>query len=397
MPIACVRIPHFALRVALMTRPELDGAPLVLGAPPDARPVVLDTTPEAASRGIRPGMLLREATALCPEAVILAPDPLREADVTADLLARLEALSPRVAPDPGEPGCVYVDLLGLNRRLGLPAAIADRLLSLAPPLLRPRVGVAPGLFTARVAAGLAPPGTARIVDDANVVTFLAPVAVTWLPLPPETHRRLERLGIRTLGDLAALPASAVAARFGPSGRTAWELSTGHDTTWIQPLERPETVIEKLELPAPATSRETFLIALRQLVARAFGRTKLRDRAVRQVRLRAWLEGGGSWEQVTTLKEPLRRDRLDESLRLRFGNVNLPGPIEAVEMMLSGLSIEIARQAIFDGLRPRRLSPLDEAVRQLKQRYGASPLYRIVEVEPWSRIPERRHALISYDP
>jgi hypothetical protein len=397
MPIACVRIPHFALRVALLTRPELDGAPLVLGAPPDARPVVLDTTPEAASRGIRPGMLLREATALCPEAVILAPDPLREADVTADLLARLEALSPRVAPDPDEPGDAYVDLLGLSRLLGPPAAIANRVLSLAPPLLRPRVGVAPGLFTARVAAGLAPPGTARIVGDANVVAFLAPVAVTWLPLPPATHRRLERLGIWTLGDLAALPASAVAARFGPSGRAAWELATGRDTTSVQPRERPETVIEKLEFPTPATSRETFLIALRQLVSRAFERTKLRDRAVRQIRLRAWLEGGGSWEQVATLKEPVGRDRLGEALRLRFGNVNLPGPIEAVELMLSGLSIEIARQAVFDGLRPRRVSPLDDAVRQLKQRYGASPLSRIVEVEPWSRLPERRHALISYDP
>jgi DNA polymerase-4/protein ImuB len=46
---------------------------------------------------------------------------------------------------------------------------------------------------------------------------------------------------------------------------------------------------------------------------------------------------------------------------------------------------------------RATVPLIAAIHQLKHRYGESPLYHVVEVEPWSRIPERRHALISYDP
>jgi DNA polymerase-4/protein ImuB len=49
------------------------------------------------------------------------------------------------------------------------------------------------------------------------------------------------------------------------------------------------------------------------------------------------------------------------------------------------------------LHPRQLASLANAVAMLKQRYGPSPLFRIVEVEPWSRIPERRHALVSFDP
>ncbi|MEX2425804.1 MAG: hypothetical protein WD401_03485, partial [Thermomicrobiaceae bacterium] len=59
--------------------------------------------------------------------------------------------------------------------------------------------------------------------------------------------------------------------------------------------------------------------------------------------------------------------------------------------------EQARQESLLSARPKQLQAIMDAVRQLKQRYGTSPIYRIVEVEPWSRIPERRRALISFDP
>ncbi|MEJ7761674.1 MAG: DNA polymerase Y family protein, partial [Thermomicrobiales bacterium] len=243
MPIACLCVPNFALRVALLVRPELDGAPLVLGAPPEARPIVLDANPEAVARGVRPGMLLREVTALCPGATVFAPDPLREADVAADLVARLDDLSPAVELDPDDPGLLYIDLAGSERLLGSPEAVARQILASSPPLLRPRLGVGPGRFPARVAAGLAPPGGTRIIDPAGVAAFLAPVAVGWLPVSPDLHRRLERLGIRTLGDLATLPPGPVAARFGPAGRRAWDLARGNDDTPVRPRSRQETVVE----------------------------------------------------------------------------------------------------------------------------------------------------------
>src|SRR5262245_13087137 len=126
--VACLLVPHFALRVALLERPELDGAPLVLGPPAGGRSVVQDATPEAAARGIRPGLSLREATALCPEAVVLAPNPVREADVAARLLERLERLSPVVEADATVAGGWYVDLAGLERHLGPAEVAAARLL-----------------------------------------------------------------------------------------------------------------------------------------------------------------------------------------------------------------------------------------------------------------------------
>ncbi|MDF3018119.1 MAG: DNA-directed polymerase [Thermomicrobiales bacterium] len=99
MPIACLVIPHFALRVALLDRPELDGAPLVLGPAQSGRPIVIDATPEAAAHGIRIGLGLREAIALCPEAVILTPHPVRESAAAEQIVAGLETLSPAVEVD----------------------------------------------------------------------------------------------------------------------------------------------------------------------------------------------------------------------------------------------------------------------------------------------------------
>src|SRR5215207_6389745 len=118
--IACLVIPHFALRVALLDRPELDGAPLVLGPAQGGRPIVTDATLEAAAHGVRIGLGLREAITLCPEAIILTPHPVREGTAAERIVAGLETLSPAVEIDARQAGCYVIDLTGLERRLGPP-------------------------------------------------------------------------------------------------------------------------------------------------------------------------------------------------------------------------------------------------------------------------------------
>jgi nucleotidyltransferase/DNA polymerase involved in DNA repair len=73
MPVACVSIPNFSLRVEILERPELDGLPLALRSSENQRPVIVDCTPEAIRQGVRPGMLPREALAMCPHVVTVMP------------------------------------------------------------------------------------------------------------------------------------------------------------------------------------------------------------------------------------------------------------------------------------------------------------------------------------
>ncbi len=397
MAITCLRIPHLALRIALLDQPELDGLPLLLSNPQSGRAVVLDATGEATDKGVRVGMTLREATSFVPDAVVVVPNPAMESRVSMEILQKLEQLSPLVEQDAREQGCWYIDLIGLDRHFPNPTEAARSMLQCVPAILRPRAGVSSSHFTARVAAGVARPADVRTIPIGGEKAFLAQAPVTWLPFPPDMTNQMVRLGLRTMGDLAALPPARLAARFGPNGRLAWELANGTDKRLIQARPREESVVEELEMPTPAVSRDMLFLGIRQLVTRAFNRSVLTGKHVRQVTLRAFLENKRSWEKPLVMKEPCGQQALMRALELRLQALELPGPVEAIALQLSGIVNTIAHQGMLPLFQPRHTKPVTEAVDQLRHRYGSNPVYRVVEVEPWSRIPERRHALITYEP
>ena len=155
---------------------------------------------------------------------------------------------------------------------------------------------------------MASPGGVYSIAADEVATTLAPLPVSWLPLEPSLLVKLDRLGLRTLKDIAELPATALQTRFGPAGKQARTMATGTDEATIIPRKVVESVREELRLPAPIASRDMLLLALRQLVIRAFNRPILRHRHVRQARVRISLEEGHSWEREMTFREPVGRSR-----------------------------------------------------------------------------------------
>ena len=114
--IACLLIPQFPLRVEILRHPDLDGAPVALVDLSTHRRAVTDCSAEAAARGVRAGMLVREAVGLCPELVMLPADPVYVSDAFADVIQALSRVSPVIEPD--EPGCIFIDLQGLVRLFG---------------------------------------------------------------------------------------------------------------------------------------------------------------------------------------------------------------------------------------------------------------------------------------
>jgi DNA polymerase-4/protein ImuB len=125
---------------------------------------------------------------------------------------------------------------------------------------------------------------------------------------------------------------------------------------------------------------------------------------------AHLEGGGSWFVETVLREPTAvRERIASPLRAKMAISPPPKAVDTLLLELTHFGAPSAQTALFDrknesgrdagsDLGQGEVSPsLRDAVKELKLRIGHSPLYRVVEVDPWSRIPERRHALLSFDP
>ena len=391
--IACIVVPSFPLACELVERPHLRGLPVALGGG-DGGLRVLAPSEEALRFGVRVGATLREALGLCPSLVVLEPRPTRYEVIWDDLIAALQLVSPIVQRE--RPGVAFIDLTGLDRLYGerLPAMLLD----CAPIALEPRLGIASGKFPAFVAASAAGPGNAITIAVDEVTAFLAPQPIDLLPLDAETLRRMRLLGVGTLGVLATLPRQAVQAQFGRAGTTAWDLARGVDGRSIMPEPYVERIIEALDFGPPLVSREAVLMALQTLLTRSLRQPRVQQRFVRAVAVSAVTERDRRWHRLLTLKEPTGdRDRLWLALRTIIDYADLPGAIATLRLELSGLTSEGGKQVQLFRERARRQEELEEMLRQLKARYGHCPVGRVVEVEPWSRVPERRMALVDFDP
>jgi nucleotidyltransferase/DNA polymerase involved in DNA repair len=385
-------IPRFPLACELASRAALDGQPVVVAR---ADGTVWASSAAAELFGVGPDQQLREAITRCPELAVLEGRP---AVYRAQEQTILEALeSTAFAVEPGAEGVWFMEIDGLVGCYGSQEAMASAILGCAHSALGPRLGIAPGKFPALVAARRAGAGGSLDVELRRVEDFLAAQPVEMLPVSEEMRRRLRLLGIDTLGALRALPRSALAAQFGPQGRLAWELARGRDDTPVRPPERPEMVVEEAAFEVPLASREGLLVAAEQALGRAHRDRRMTARAVRQAVLRAETERGACWERTVTFKEALaERDRLWTALRTVLSEAQLPGPIIRLQLELTGLVTAQGRQLALAVGRRRLREQLEEALRQLKARYGYCPVGRVVEVEPWSRIPEQRLALIDFD-
>jgi DNA polymerase-4/protein ImuB len=395
--IACLLVPNFPVRVEVLRHPIWDGLPLALtDLAPSGRRKIIDCSPEAAARGVRVGMLAREVVDLCPQAVIVTADPVYYAAAFNELLRALYDVSPTL--ERGGLGIVYADLRGLARHFASPAVAGQALIEAAPALLRPRMGISNTKFTALAAAHQAEPGALKLVPAARARAFLAECSVELLPVEETMKLRLQRLGLPRLGDVARLPVGALQAQFGPAGRRAWELARGEDRALLAPEPISEPLVERVTLPTPSAQYGTLLIGLHQLVARLLARPELRGRGVRRLQLQLSMEQERSWEQTVVLKGALSDPRrLVAILGERLSRVTLDGPVEEIGLIATEVSVQHAwQEALLGGRRPLQ-EQLQEAVRELTTRYGAAPLYQAVEVEPWSRIPERRWALLPFDP
>ncbi len=394
MKVACLLVPKFPLICELADQPSLQDEAVALLDEGGTR--VVERTEAAAERGVRRGMSLRSALAHCPPLIVRAPRPALQAGAAETLIDALAGVSPFVEPQ--SPGMVYADLSGLERLYPSSDALDSAIRRDIPRWFQPRLGIAERRFTAAAAARAARPGATQSVADAEALAFLAPLPIEWLPLEAELHARLHLLGLETLGALAALPRSALEAQFGGVGGWAWDAARGLDPSPIVSRALEERIVEASEANPPLVSRTALHYSFTQLLARALRRPDLRQRLIRALRLSAVAENDQIWTRRQVLKQPSSdRESLGRTIQTIVEAAQFPGPIVRLSLELIGLTAEAGRQgSLFPG-RIRRGEWIDAMAKQLKTRYGASPLKRLVKVEPWSRIPERRYALMDYDP
>ena len=404
---ACIWIPLFPLRCEEARHEGLAGFPSALLAPDTTRKL-WQVSPLARRTGVKPGMTVSQAIGLCPTLRLLEPDPVHYDEQFAKLLSALTEVSPVV--EQAELGLAYVGTDGLEGIYGSAEKIVETIkgtlecwnvgMSEASSF---RLGWGVGKFIAWVAASRAKRSEAIVVPIGEEQKFLASQPIAVLPLDPDIHRRLRQLGIRTLGALAALPEEAIAAQFGSVGRRLWLLAAGRITERVVGRISPEPIVAALMFFTPIGERELLIHSLDQLIARALRHPRRIGWRVHALRLRADIEGGGSWLATILLKDPTADGaRIAAPLKTRLEQSPPTGAVERLVLEFTAFAPGTSELQLFTrdaqaAARAGQQRALQTAAREIRMRIKRSSLYHIIEVQPWSRLPERRYALIDYEP
>jgi nucleotidyltransferase/DNA polymerase involved in DNA repair len=392
--IASLLIPGFELRAALRSRPRLSLEPAALAPGPGEEPLLGPVTAVAEQAGVKPGMRLGEALATCPSLVLVERDPASAEREWEGVLRRLEDAG--FAVDPVEHGAVVFETRGVERLYGGIQPALERALAAVGPGWDPRIGAADRRFTALAAASVARPGQILIVAAREEESFLEPLPLSLLPLTPDRYSELEGLGLRSLGELAALPGGAVAERLGVEGRTAWRLARGGRKAKVHGRRPVSELVEVIVFPDAVGNELTLRRALGSLLERLLARPERAGRPFRKLALAARLVDGGSWRRVTTLRDATAEvGRLRAALGPKLHE--LPTPILELRLEAVALAEHTGQQlALVEPAGEEAVVRLREGLRQVRASTGTGSVCAVVEVAPWSRVPEARALVVPRD-
>jgi protein ImuB len=395
--IVCVLLPRFQLTVAAGDRTELLQIPAALAPETGGAQRVGEVSLAAEAFGVHPGMQLGESLARCPKLMLVPPDPAGVADLWERLLVRLESIGAAVEPE--RPGLACFDAQGLLRlQGGVNGVLAAARRALRVPA---RFGVAPSRFAAVAAATRARVRRPVIVSGgrAQARDFLAPMPVALLRAraalaEARLHETLERLGVQTLGELAALPPAALADRFGRLGLLAYELASGGDGE-LCPRQPTEVLRESLQLP-DAASGPQLERGLGLLIDRLLARRERQGRTLRAVVLSAVLVERGTWRERVVFREALA-DPVRMRLALAPRLMQVPAPAEVLRLSVEQFGPPASGQrSLLDEPAAARNARLREAIRQARAAAGPDAALRVLEIDPDSRVPERRAVLAPFE-
>ncbi len=232
----------FFAAVELLDHPELRGRPAIVGHP-GPRSVVTSVTYEARRFGVRSAMPVSQALRLCPSAVILPPHMEKYRDYSQRVMAIFSEVTPLVEPLSIDEA--FLDVSGARRLLGSPRRIAE--------LIRARVrdetgltcsvGAASTKFVAKLASGRAKPDGLLVIPASETLAYLRPLPVGALwGVGESTQQSLQRLGLRTVADLADTPLPVLQRAVGEaSGRKLHDLANGVDARSVVVTSREKSV------------------------------------------------------------------------------------------------------------------------------------------------------------
>lgn len=230
----------FFVSVELLRHPELRGKPLIIGGSSD-RGVVSSCSYEARRFGVRSAMPVKAALRLCPEAAVLRGDMeayAKHSKIVTRLIADTAPLFEKASIDE-----FYVDLTGMDKYFGCWKWAQElRARIIRETGLPLTMALSVNKTVSKIGAGEAKPNGELLIPAGTERAFLAPLAVGKMPsIGKETERKLAQLGIRTIGQLAAMPPAMLEHDLGKHGLYIWKRANGEDDSPVTPFHEQKSI------------------------------------------------------------------------------------------------------------------------------------------------------------
>ena len=389
MSILYCSIPYFAVALTKRDHPELaDSRPLIVLGPEDR---VFDVSPEGAQQGVMPGHTVRMAQIRCPEARLHSIDLEQCRQELRVFLEVLEQFSPTVEPHGW--GAAYVELDSLDDRAHAIPLCQESGRLVRQTLghgLQPAIGWDNGKFTACAAAQCISPGHLLPVEKTREPDFLQPLSIALLPLSKDTIDHLQFLGLRTLGQYAALPPAAVWQRFGQLGKQAHRLAQGKDNRPVVSRWKSVILSNRYIFEMPTAERDRVLAAADHLVQPLLEELRIKLRACGRLRLVIGLDDGTTVERMRDFLFPVAdQGFIERALQDLLDDMQITAPIAEVSVALEQIQDAVLQQLSFVPDPDERSQKLHQIQRYLTARFGRSRLWQAALVHPNAPLAEWR--------
>ena len=370
---------EFFAAVEKLDNPALRGKALLVGGAPSTRGVVSTASYEAREFGCHSAMPMARAVRLCPDAIVLPVRGWRYRHVSEEIFEIMGEFTPlieRLSIDEA-----FLDVTGAERLLGPAPQIAADLKSAIKTRtgLTVSVGLAPNKFLAKLASDLEKPDGLTIIEPDRIHEVLDPLGIRKLwGVGPAAAKRLEKLNIRTIGELRKASPKMICAQLGQGGENLQRLAAGLDDRPVIPDSCAKSIGQEQTFPVDIddlAELTRILLDQTQQVARRLRRNRLKAGTV-TLKLRygdfTTLTRSATLDEPTDVTELLWREArglLDNWAATQHRPLRLLG-MTASQLRRSGI-----QGSLFSDPAQDKQHRIDQAVDEIANRFGDSAINR----------------------
>ncbi|WP_439652459.1 DNA polymerase IV [Phaeobacter piscinae] len=368
----------FYASVEKRDNPDLADKPVVIGG--GRRGVVSTACYVARIRGVRSAMPMFQALKLCPDAVVIKPRMNVYVDVSRQIRAMMDELTPDVEPLSLDEA--FMDLSGTQRLHGAPPAV---MLARLVKRMKDELGVTGSIglshnkFLAKVASDLDKPRGFSVIGAAETSEFLKdkPVRLIW-GIGPAAQASLDKAGIRSFSDLLRWERTDLNARFGSMGERLWHLARGQDRRRVSSNAPIKSISNETTFFEDTASLEVLDGHLWRLAEKVSDRAKARQLAGRVVTLKLKRANHSSLTRRHSLRDATQiADTIYRTARALLDQVGDEGPYRLLGCGISDLVPETQADITGDLLDPQagQRAKAERATDAIRERFGKSAIQK----------------------